>query len=137
MELCAISFCFYSETFFFHFTVIKGVTANSSFVRYPDNLNFKGKPPVFLRYLTPFYLFCSYIAYIGADTLYNLCFVLDLFYFIFVPTLCYEVNFPRLPSIRKTFLVKRILESVCFFLTIFSLFYPKMFFPNLLTHQLF
>lgn len=34
----------------------------------------------------------------------------NLYYFMFAPTLCYELNFPRTPSIRKTFVVKRIAE---------------------------
>lgn len=36
----------------------------------------------------------------------------DLFYFLFAPTLCYELNFPRTTRIRKRFLFKRILEVV-------------------------
>jgi diacylglycerol O-acyltransferase-1 len=31
----------------------------------------------------------------------------NLYYFIFAPTLCYELNFPRSPRIRKTFLCRR------------------------------
>lgn len=38
----------------------------------------------------------------------------DLYYFMFAPTLCYELNFPRSSRIRKRFLIKRLLESVCF-----------------------
>ncbi|KAG5867241.1 hypothetical protein JTB14_015125 [Gonioctena quinquepunctata] len=34
----------------------------------------------------------------------------DLYYFLFAPTLCYELNFPRTERIRKRFLVKRIFE---------------------------
>ncbi|CAG2111530.1 unnamed protein product [Medioppia subpectinata] len=36
--------------------------------------------------------------------------VVDLYYFMFAPTLCYELNFPRSERIRKRFLIKRILE---------------------------
>lgn len=36
----------------------------------------------------------------------------DLLYFLFAPTLCYELNFPRTERIRKRFLLKRIFE-VC------------------------
>ncbi|KAG7311415.1 hypothetical protein JYU34_002457 [Plutella xylostella] len=36
----------------------------------------------------------------------------DLFYFLFAPTLCYELNFPRTTRIRKRFLMKRLLEVV-------------------------
>ncbi|CAG2111531.1 unnamed protein product [Medioppia subpectinata] len=38
--------------------------------------------------------------------------VVDLYYFMFAPTLCYELNFPRSERIRKRFLIKRILEIV-------------------------
>lgn len=38
--------------------------------------------------------------------------VADLFYFLSVPTLCYELNFPRTTRIRKRFLLKRLLEVV-------------------------
>lgn len=38
--------------------------------------------------------------------------VSDLIYFLFTPTLCYELNFPRTTRIRKRFLLKRILEVV-------------------------
>ncbi|KAF4022136.1 hypothetical protein G4228_014093 [Cervus hanglu yarkandensis] len=34
----------------------------------------------------------------------------DLYYFLFAPTLCYELNFPRSPRIRKRFLLRRLLE---------------------------
>ncbi|XP_055594217.1 diacylglycerol O-acyltransferase 1 [Uranotaenia lowii] len=36
----------------------------------------------------------------------------DLFYFLLAPTLCYELNFPRMSRIRKRFLIKRLLEVV-------------------------
>ncbi|XP_043088998.1 diacylglycerol O-acyltransferase 1a isoform X3 [Puntigrus tetrazona] len=36
----------------------------------------------------------------------------DIYYFVFVPTLCYELNFPRSPRIRKRFLLRRLLEMV-------------------------
>ncbi|XP_022097517.1 diacylglycerol O-acyltransferase 1-like [Acanthaster planci] len=34
----------------------------------------------------------------------------DLYYFALAPTLCYELNFPRSPRIRKRFLARRIIE---------------------------
>jgi len=40
--------------------------------------------------------------------------VKDLMYFLFAPTLCYELNFPRSARIRKRFLLKRLLEMVFF-----------------------
>lgn len=36
----------------------------------------------------------------------------DLYYFMLAPTLCYELNFPRTTRIRKTFLLRRLLEVV-------------------------
>uniref|UniRef100_A0A3P8XHT8 O-acyltransferase n=1 Tax=Esox lucius TaxID=8010 RepID=A0A3P8XHT8_ESOLU len=36
----------------------------------------------------------------------------DLYYFVFAPTLCYELNFPRSPKIRKSFLLRRLCEMV-------------------------
>lgn len=36
----------------------------------------------------------------------------DIYYFILVPTLCYELNFPRSARIRKRFLLRRLLEMV-------------------------
>ena len=37
----------------------------------------------------------------------------DLYYFIFAPTLCYELNYPRSERIRKRFLLRRLAEFVC------------------------
>lgn len=36
----------------------------------------------------------------------------DLYYFMFAPTLCYELNFPRSLRVRKRFLLKRIIEMI-------------------------
>ncbi|XP_023933327.1 diacylglycerol O-acyltransferase 1 [Lingula anatina] len=36
----------------------------------------------------------------------------DIYYFMFAPTLCYELNFPRSARIRKRFLLKRGLEML-------------------------
>lgn len=36
----------------------------------------------------------------------------DLFYFVFAPTLCYELNFPRSKSVRMGFLLRRLFEMV-------------------------
>jgi len=38
--------------------------------------------------------------------------IVDMYYFIVAPTLCYELNFPRTPHIRVGFLLKRICEVV-------------------------
>uniref|UniRef100_A0A8C1M5N7 O-acyltransferase n=1 Tax=Cyprinus carpio TaxID=7962 RepID=A0A8C1M5N7_CYPCA len=42
-----------------------------------------------------------------------LCFS-DMYYFVFAPTLCYELNFPRSESIRMGFLLRRLFEMVVF-----------------------
>uniref|UniRef100_A0A3B4Y229 O-acyltransferase n=1 Tax=Seriola lalandi dorsalis TaxID=1841481 RepID=A0A3B4Y229_SERLL len=36
----------------------------------------------------------------------------DMYYFVFAPTLCYELNFPRSPGIRMSFLLRRLFEMV-------------------------
>uniref|UniRef100_A0A3Q2Z2D7 O-acyltransferase n=1 Tax=Hippocampus comes TaxID=109280 RepID=A0A3Q2Z2D7_HIPCM len=36
----------------------------------------------------------------------------NLYYFAFAPTLCYELNFPRSPKIRMSFLLRRLFEMV-------------------------
>ncbi|CAH8870169.1 unnamed protein product [Trichobilharzia szidati] len=36
----------------------------------------------------------------------------DIYYFMFAPTLCYELNFPRTLTIRKQFLFKRVFELI-------------------------
>ncbi|KAG7240957.1 hypothetical protein INR49_026135 [Caranx melampygus] len=36
----------------------------------------------------------------------------DMYYFVFAPTLCYQLNFPRSPRIRKSFLLRRLFEMV-------------------------
>lgn len=36
----------------------------------------------------------------------------DLWYFMFAPTLCYELNFPQRPKIRKVFLLMRSIEVI-------------------------
>nr|XP_033788917.1 diacylglycerol O-acyltransferase 1 [Geotrypetes seraphini] len=38
----------------------------------------------------------------------------DVYYFVFAPTLCYELNFPRSSRIRKRFLLRRLLEMLFF-----------------------
>ncbi|XP_072317131.1 diacylglycerol O-acyltransferase 1b [Eucyclogobius newberryi] len=38
----------------------------------------------------------------------------DMYYYVFAPTLCYELNFPRSPRVRKTFLVRRLVEMLFF-----------------------
>lgn len=50
----------------------------------------------------------------------------DLLYFIFAPTLCYELNFPRTSRIRKRFLLKRILEVLIGVNVVMALFQQWM-----------
>lgn len=50
----------------------------------------------------------------------------DLFYFIFAPTLCYELNFPRTQRIRKRFLLKRIFEVLVGIQIIFAVMQQYM-----------
>lgn len=50
----------------------------------------------------------------------------DIMYFLFTPTLCYELNFPRTTRIRKRFLLKRILEVVIGINVILGLFQQWM-----------
>lgn len=38
----------------------------------------------------------------------------DMYYFVFAPTLCYELNFPRSESIRMGFLLRRLFEMLFF-----------------------
>ncbi|XP_037532240.1 diacylglycerol O-acyltransferase 1b [Nematolebias whitei] len=38
----------------------------------------------------------------------------DIYYFVFAPTLCYELNFPRSPKVRKSFLLRRLFEMMFF-----------------------
>uniref|UniRef100_A0A8C2WVU8 O-acyltransferase n=1 Tax=Cyclopterus lumpus TaxID=8103 RepID=A0A8C2WVU8_CYCLU len=38
----------------------------------------------------------------------------DMCYFVFAPTLCYELNFPRSPHIRMSFLLRRLFEMLFF-----------------------
>uniref|UniRef100_A0A183C324 O-acyltransferase n=1 Tax=Globodera pallida TaxID=36090 RepID=A0A183C324_GLOPA len=45
----------------------------------------------------------------------------NLYYFMFAPTLCYELYFPRTPARRKRFIFKRIIELVGFSFVIVSL----------------
>lgn len=45
----------------------------------------------------------------------------NLYYFIFAPTLCYELNFPRTLAIRKVFVLKRLFEVIFLTQLIFCL----------------
>lgn len=45
----------------------------------------------------------------------------DIYYFMFAPTLCYELNFPRTPERRWTFIFKRIIELISFACVILAL----------------
>ncbi|VDN52087.1 unnamed protein product [Dracunculus medinensis] len=45
----------------------------------------------------------------------------NLYYFIFAPTLCYEIRFPRSPNRRKSFMVKRSAELILLTIIIVAL----------------
>ena len=38
----------------------------------------------------------------------------NMYFFLAVPTLCYELEYPRAPRLRKSFLLRRVAESVLF-----------------------
>ncbi|GAA57901.1 diacylglycerol O-acyltransferase 1 [Clonorchis sinensis] len=57
---------------------------------------------------------CIEVAFSGYVTYPNNITLSNLYYFIFAPTLCYELNFPRTLTIRKAFLLKRLFELVSF-----------------------
>lgn len=46
----------------------------------------------------------------------------DLYYFMAIPSLCYELNFPRTSRIRKRFLIKRVIEVILGMQVVFGLF---------------
>lgn len=50
----------------------------------------------------------------------------DLMYFLLVPTLCYELNFPRTSRIRKRFVLKRLLEVILLCNVVLALFQQWM-----------
>ncbi|KAJ0041658.1 hypothetical protein NL108_009031, partial [Boleophthalmus pectinirostris] len=75
-------------------------SAVHSTVSYPGNLTHRGKIYVIIKNVKLISL------------LNMLCFFLDMYYFVFVPTLCYQLNFPRSPRIRKRFLLRRLFEMV-------------------------
>uniref|UniRef100_A0A915PQR6 diacylglycerol O-acyltransferase n=1 Tax=Setaria digitata TaxID=48799 RepID=A0A915PQR6_9BILA len=51
---------------------------------------------------------------------YNLT-LRNLYYFVFAPTLCYELRFPRTRGRRKSFIIKRTAEFACLTLIIIAL----------------
>uniref|UniRef100_A0A8C7QNS4 O-acyltransferase n=1 Tax=Oncorhynchus mykiss TaxID=8022 RepID=A0A8C7QNS4_ONCMY len=53
-------------------------------------------------------MWCREIRHTKARTLTH------IYYFVFAPTLCYELNFPRSPRIRKSFLLRRLFEMLFF-----------------------
>ena len=64
-------------------------------------------------------MFCQVTHFISnCFTFINL--ISDLYYFIFAPTLCYELNYPRSERIRKRFLLRRLAEFVCPFICLIN-----------------
>uniref|UniRef100_A0A915JR64 diacylglycerol O-acyltransferase n=1 Tax=Romanomermis culicivorax TaxID=13658 RepID=A0A915JR64_ROMCU len=45
----------------------------------------------------------------------------DMYYFLIAPTLCYDLNFPRNPRVRKLFVLKRLFEVIFLFQIILAL----------------
>jgi len=45
----------------------------------------------------------------------------NLYYYMFAPTLCYELRFPRTPARRKGFILKRVIELITFSFIIVAL----------------
>lgn len=41
----------------------------------------------------------------------------DFAYFLMAPTLCYQLWYPRTPEVRSWFVMRRVIEFVCLFLT--------------------
>lgn len=58
----------------------------------------------------------------------------DLYYFMFAPTFCYEINFPRSPKIRKSFLLRRLVE-MAFLLTLQFILIQQWIIPILQNSQ--
>uniref|UniRef100_A0A672KG59 O-acyltransferase n=1 Tax=Sinocyclocheilus grahami TaxID=75366 RepID=A0A672KG59_SINGR len=56
---------------------------------------------------------------------FDLCFS-DIYYFVFAPTLCYELNFPRSESIRMGFLLRRLFEMTYFISNVLSIVFQWM-----------
>uniref|UniRef100_A0A673N4V1 O-acyltransferase n=1 Tax=Sinocyclocheilus rhinocerous TaxID=307959 RepID=A0A673N4V1_9TELE len=50
----------------------------------------------------------------------------DMYYFVFAPTLCYELNFPRSESIRMGFLLRRLFEMTYFISNVLSIVFQWM-----------
>ncbi|KAI2653196.1 Diacylglycerol O-acyltransferase 1 [Labeo rohita] len=60
----------------------------------------------------------------------------DMYYFIFAPTLCYELNFPRSPRIRKRFLLRRLLEMLFLMQLMIGLIQQEMDFTRIVERLL-
>uniref|UniRef100_A0A672KH14 O-acyltransferase n=1 Tax=Sinocyclocheilus grahami TaxID=75366 RepID=A0A672KH14_SINGR len=50
----------------------------------------------------------------------------NIYYFVFAPTLCYELNFPRSESIRMGFLLRRLFEMTYFISNVLSIVFQWM-----------
>lgn len=84
---------------YFVFSVSDNVSIRQqNLVWYPDNIGYRGM--YYIQLWPHNYLSC----------------MPDIFYFLFAPTLCYELNFPRTPKVNKIFLLRRLVESVSFYM---------------------
>ncbi|KAK1785526.1 hypothetical protein P4O66_018888 [Electrophorus voltai] len=84
-------------------------SAAHSHVTYPGNLTHRGSAT------TPFSTELKASVRIVMLHISHMPGIPDLgymYYFVFAPTLCYELNFPRSPRIRKRFLLRRLFEML-------------------------
>lgn len=93
---------------------IRGTSSYSSYVTYNVHMPFS--------YVELYHIFWLILTLSSSLSV-------DMYYFVFAPTLCYELNFPRSPKIRMSFLLRRMVEMVrancCFgpLLIVMRLFY--------------
>ena len=81
----------------------------SNLVKYPDNLTQSGGQKIYDKYAK--LLLKPKLNHSWNDNLF-FHYLLDLYYFLMAPTLCYELNFPRTKKIKVRFLLRRIAECV-------------------------
>uniref|UniRef100_A0A8D0CP91 O-acyltransferase n=1 Tax=Sander lucioperca TaxID=283035 RepID=A0A8D0CP91_SANLU len=60
----------------------------------------------------------------------------DMYYFVFAPTLCYQLNFPRSPRIRIRFLMRRLFEMLFFMQLLVGLIQQEMDFSRMVERLL-
>uniref|UniRef100_A0A8C6PMT7 O-acyltransferase n=1 Tax=Nothobranchius furzeri TaxID=105023 RepID=A0A8C6PMT7_NOTFU len=70
--------------------------------------------------LTIVYVYMIYTNLFTSRVLFN------MYYFVFAPTLCYQLNFPRSPRVRKRFLMRRLFEMLLTIKVIFQWMVPTI-----------